>query len=213
MSQPIRVLIVDDHAIVREGLRTLLDEESGIEVAADAANGAQAIDLTVALQPDVILMDLVMPEMDGIETIRRIRKTDSASQIIVLTSFGEDQRVRSAIQAGAIGYMLKDVLQQELLRAIESAARGEPALHPEAQRALMRQATDPSAPFEDLTERELDVLRLIAQGKSNRDIAAALFLTEGTVKGYVSAILAKLQVDDRTQAALFAVKNGLVPEM
>ena len=210
MLEPIRVLIVDDHTIVREGLRTLLSEETEITVVGVAANGAEALQVVRTQRPNVVLMDLVMPEMDGIEATRRIRQLTDASQVLVLTSFGDDQRVRDAIQAGAIGYLLKDVLKTDLMVAIRAAARGEPTLHPEAQRVLIRQATAPTSPFKELTERELDVLRLIAHGKSNREIAIALHLTEGTVKGYVSTILAKLQVDDRTQAALFAVKHALV---
>jgi len=206
---PVRVLIVDDHSIVREGLRTLLSEEAEIEVVGEAANGAEAVKLVATRHPHVVLMDLVMPEVDGIEAIRRIRARKYACEILVLTSFGDDQHVRDAIQAGATGYLLKDVLKADLLRAIHAAARGEPTLHPEAQRVLIRQTTAPS-PFKDLTERELDVLRLIAQGRSNREIALTLHLTEGTVKGYVSTVLDKLQVDDRTQAALFAVRHQLV---
>ena len=207
---PIRVLIVDDHTIVREGLRTLLAEEAEIEVVGEAANGLEALGLVAMHQPQVVLMDLVMAGIDGIETTRRIRQMNTPCQVLVLTSFGDDQRVRDAVQAGAIGYLLKDVLKADLLRAIHVAARGEPTLHPEAQRVLIRQTRTPSAPFRDLTERELDVLRLIGQGKSNREIATTLHLTEGTVKGYVSTILAKLQVEDRTQAALYAVRHGLV---
>jgi len=206
---PVLVLIVDDHSIVREGLRTLLSEEAEIEVVGEAANGAEAVKLVATRHPHVVLMDLVMPEVDGIEAIRRIRARKYACEILVLTSFGDDQHVRDAIQAGATGYLLKDVLKADLLRAIHAAARGEPTLHPEAQRVLIRQTTAPS-PFKDLTERELDVLRLIAQGRSNREIALTLHLTEGTVKGYVSTVLDKLQVDDRTQAALFAVRHKLV---
>jgi DNA-binding NarL/FixJ family response regulator len=209
MTRPIRILIVDDHAIVREGLHTLLSEEEGLLVVGEASRGAEAISMVQTLQPHVVLMDLAMPEMDGVETIRRIRQSGSTCNLLVLTSFGEDQRVRDAIQAGAIGYLLKDVLKPELLRAIQAAARGEPTLHPEAQRVLMRQAAPATSLIEALTEREIDVLRLIAQGRSNKEIAAKLFLTEGTVKGYVSTILDKLHVDDRTQAALYAVKHGL----
>ena len=215
MTEPIRVLIVDDHAIVREGLRTLLSEEPGIEVVGEAANGVEALVSATRLQPDVILMDLVMPEMDGLEATKLIREGGSASRILVLTSFADDQRVRAAIRAGAIGYLLKDVLKDDLLHAIRTAAQGRPALHPEAQRQLMQQVAAPAPPslLEDLTARERDVLRLIARGQSNKEIAATLHLTEGTVKGYVSAILAKLGVDDRTQAALYAVKHGLATEV
>jgi len=205
------MLIADDHEIVREGLRTFLSEEPDVEVVGEAANGAEAVTLASRLHPDVVLMDLLMPEMDGIEATRRCRAASPSSQVLVLTSFSEDHKVREAIQAGAIGYLLKDVLKTELLQAIRSAAQGLPTLHPEAQRQLMRQVVAPQepSPFEALTERERDVLRCIAQGNSNKEIAALLRLTEGTVKGYVSSILLKLDVADRTQAALYAVKHGL----
>jgi DNA-binding NarL/FixJ family response regulator len=211
MVSPIRVLIVDDHEIVREGLETLLSEEPVVEIVGQANNGLEAVTLADSLKPDVILMDLVMPELDGIEATRRIRSAGGASQILVLTSFADDQRVRDAIEAGAIGYLLKDVLKADLLRAIQTAAQGKPTLHPEAQGYLMRHvsAPAPTSNLPNLTERERDVLRLIARGQSNKEIAITLHLTEGTVKGYVSAILAKLDVADRTQAALYAVKHGL----
>ncbi|MFZ0546550.1 MAG: response regulator transcription factor [Candidatus Promineifilaceae bacterium] len=211
MSTPVKVMIVDDHAIVREGLMMLLSEETDIEVVGDANNGVEALARIGQLQPDVVLMDLVMPEMDGIVTTTQIRQKYPNCQVLVLTSFAEDQRVPDAIQAGAVGYLLKDVLRADLLQAIHSAARGEPTLHPEAQRQLMKQVATPAAPnlLEILTERETDVTRLIAQGHSNKEIADALHLTEGTVKGYVSTILGKLQVADRTQAALYAVKHSI----
>jgi DNA-binding NarL/FixJ family response regulator len=208
---PIRVLIVDDHEIVREGLQTLLAEESELEVSGLAADGASALSLAEAVRPDVVLMDLVMPGMDGIETIRRMQQTCPSCRVLVLTSFAENQRVRDAIQAGAIGYLLKDVLKTELLQAIRNAAQGKPTLHPEVQQNLIRQIAAPAeeAPHQRLTFRERDILRLIAQGRSNKEIAASLHLTEGTVKGYVSAIFDKLGVADRTQAALYAVKHNL----
>lgn len=214
MSSKIRVLIVDDHAIVREGLMTLLAEEEEIEVIGEARNGREAVQMAATHQPDVILMDLVMPEMDGIAATQALRERGLPGRVLVLTSFSEDQRVPDAIQAGAIGYMLKDVLKGDLLRAIQSAARGEPALHPEAQRQLMRQMVAPSEPdlLSTLTAREMGVLRLIVGGQSNKEIAATLHLTEGTVKGYVSAILSKLNVADRTQAAMYAVKHGMKDE-
>ncbi len=210
----IRVLIVDDHEIVREGLQILLSEEADIEVVGQAGNGLDAIAVATATKPDVVLMDLVMPQMDGIQATRQICAVSPSSHILVLTSFGEDQRVREAIQAGASGYLLKDVLKADLLLAIRNAAQGKPTLHPVAQRSLIRQAVARAEPLphEDLTAREQDVLRLIAQGKSNKEIAATYHLTEGTVKGYVSAILSKLGVADRTQAALYAVRHGLAPE-
>jgi NarL family two-component system response regulator LiaR len=211
MSQ-IRLLIVDDHAIVREGLRTLLDEDPTILVVGEAGNGQEGIKAAQALRPQVILMDLVMPEMDGITATQQIKQTVADCQVLVLTSFAEDQKVRDAIQAGAIGYLLKDVLKPELVRAIHAAADGQPTLHPEAQRQLIRQVTTPTEPslLHTLTGRETDVLRLIAKGLSNREIATTLHITEGTVKGYVSTILAKLEVNDRTQAALYAVKHKLL---
>ncbi|MCB9007207.1 MAG: response regulator transcription factor [Ardenticatenaceae bacterium] len=207
----IQVMLVDDHAIVREGLRMLLTEEADIEVVGEASNGKEAVLRAEKLQPQVILMDLVMPEMDGIAATQAIRQKLPNCQVLVLTSFAEDKRVPDAIQSGAIGYLLKDVLKGDLLSAIHAAVRGEPTLHPEAQRQLMRQMTQPAPKnlLDALTEREMDVLRLIARGQSNKEIAASLHLTEGTVKGYVSTILGKLQVADRTQAALYAVKHGV----
>jgi DNA-binding NarL/FixJ family response regulator len=211
MDRPLRVLIVDDHEIVRYGLSTVLSEEPDIEVVGEAMNGADALARTADARPDVILMDLVLPDIDGVEVTRRIVDQGLPSQIVVLTSFADDSRVRDAIQAGAIGYLLKDVLRPDLLRAIRAAARGEPALHPEAQRHLMRQISETSqpSPLRNLTDRERDVLRLIGEGCNNKQIADRLRLTEGTVKGYVSTVLGKLGVADRTQAALLAVRHGL----
>lgn len=209
--KPIRVLIVDDHEIVREGLQILLSEESDFEIVGMAGNSDEALSLTRKHKPDVVLMDVVMPGLDGIETTRRVLAISPTTRVLVLTTFSEDQRVRDAIQAGAIGYMLKDVLKPELLGAIRSAAEGKPALHPEAQQFLMRQVTGGEEPLHArLTTREFDILQLIATGKSNKEIALALHLTEGTVKGYVSAIFDKLGVADRTQAALYAVEHKLV---
>jgi NarL family two-component system response regulator LiaR len=206
----ISVQLVDDHAIVREGLRLLLSEESDIEVVGEAGDGAESVQLAAMLQPHVILMDLVMPGMDGIRAMQDIRVVSPSSQVLVLTSFSDDQRVRDAIRAGAIGYLLKDVLKADLLQAIRAAAHGQPTLHPEAQRQLMRHVTTPAArsPVDELTPRERDVLRLIVRGQSNKEIADSLRVTEGTVKGHVSAILSKLGVADRTQAALYAIKHG-----
>lgn len=210
-GSPVKVMIVDDHAIVREGLTMVLSEEAGIEVVGEAGNGVEALARIGQLKPDVVLMDLVMPEMDGITATAKIRQAYPNCQVLVLTSFAEDQRVPDAIQAGAVGYLLKDVLKAELVRAIQAVAGGKLTLHPEAQRQLVQQIVTPAAPnlLERLTGREIDVLRLLARGKSNKEIAAALHLTEGTVKGYVSTVLSKLQVTDRTQAALYAVKHGI----
>jgi two-component system, NarL family, response regulator LiaR len=211
MDQPLRVLIVDDHEIVRYGLSMVLSDEPGIELVGEAQSGKDALARAEEMRPDVILMDLVLPDIDGVEVTRRIVQSGSESRIVVLTSFADDRRVRDAIQAGAIGYLLKDVLKPDLLRAIRAAARGEPALHPEAQRHLMRQISEASEPsaLRDLTDRERDVLRLIGEGRNNKQIAAGLGLTEGTIKGYVSTVLGKLGVADRTQAALIAVREGL----
>lgn len=208
--KPIRVLIVDDHEIVREGLQTLLSEEADFEVVGVAGESEQALSLTKRHRPDVILMDLVLPGLDGIEITRRVLEVSPNSRVLVLTSFSENHRIRDAIQAGAIGYLLKDVLKPELLNAIRSAAAGEPALHPEAQKYLMSQlAGNESVPHDRLTPREFNILQLIAEGKSNKEIALTLNLTEGTIKGYVSTIFDKLGVADRTQAALYAVEHRL----
>ena len=211
---PIRVLIVDDHEIVREGLQTLLAEEPDFEVAGVAGDGAAAVTLAEETKPDVILMDLLMPELDGIEATRRILQNNPAARVLVLTTFADDQRVRTAIQAGATGYLLKDILKADLLRALRDVAMGKPSLHPEVQQHLMREVAGKKSPqaapaHASLTEREVGILHLIAEGRSNKEIAAALYLTEGTVKGYVSTIFDKLGVEDRTQAALYAVKHGL----
>ena len=210
---PIRLLIVDDHEIVREGLQILLAEEAEFEVVGIAGDGESALALAKRQVPDVVLMDLVMPGQDGIETTRQVLSAVPSTRVLVLTTFADDQRVSEAIQAGAIGYLLKDVLKPELLNAIRSAAAGKPALHPEAQQFLMKQLSGKgSAPHDSLTPREFNILKLIADGRSNKEIALALHLTEGTIKGYVSTIFDKLGVADRTQAALYAVKHGLVKQ-
>lgn len=209
--QPIRVLIVDDHEVVREGLRLFLTEEAEIEVVGLASDGSHALRMAADLRPDVILMDLVMPELDGIETIRRLRAAGSTSRVLILTTFVDKSRVRDAIEAGAVGYLLKDVGRADLLAAIRAAGRNTPTLHPVAQQYLMQQVVAPatSSPLDVLTPRELEVLKLITDGQSNKAIARKLDLSIGTVKGHVSAILTKLEVTSRTQAALLAVDHGV----
>jgi DNA-binding NarL/FixJ family response regulator len=211
-ASPIRILIADDHEIVREGLRNLFSGEPGLKIVAEARDGEEALRAAARCRPDVALMDLVMPVVDGIEATRRMREISPRTRILVLTSFAGDRQVQDALKAGAIGYVLKDVLRQDLLDAIRSVHEGRPWLHPEAQRRLIASVSpDPAAQaLEQLTARERDVLIRIAQGRSNRVIAAELFLSEGTVKGYVSVIFGKLGVKDRTQAALWAVKQGLI---
>ena len=214
--ESIRILLVDDHEIVREGLQTLLAEESDFEVVGATGSGEEAVALADTKKPDVIVMDLVMPGLDGIEATRRILARNPQARVLVLTTFADDQRVREAIQAGATGYLLKDVLKADLLRALRDAAMGRPSLHPEVQQHLMREVAGKTSSSREepplhakLTERETDILRLLAEGRSNKEIAVALNLTEGTIKGYVSTVFDKLGVQDRTQAALYAVKHGL----
>jgi DNA-binding NarL/FixJ family response regulator len=206
----VRVLLVDDHAIVREGLRALL-EDSSATIIGEASNGDEAVAMTDRLQPNLVLMDLKMPGLPACDAIRVIRARHPATQILVLTSYAEDKQVQEVISAGALGYVLKDVAKAELVRAMTTVARGEPWLHAEAQRLLVNRMRKPAEldPLELLTDRERSVIKLLAQGKSNRAIARSLQLTEGTVKGYVSNILAKLKLEDRTQAALLAVRQGL----
>ena len=210
----IGVLIVDDHAVVRQGLRTLLELQEGIEIVGEAANGLESVAQTRQFLPDVVLMDLVMPEMDGIEATRRIRALSPNTKVIVLTSFAEDEKVFASIKAGALGYLLKDVSPGDLVKAVQAAHRGEAQLHPEIARKLMDEfSARPSVPASDeLTERELEVLRLIATGRNNREIATELVISEKTVKTHVSNILSKLHLSDRTQAAIYALREGLVRE-
>jgi NarL family two-component system response regulator LiaR len=211
----IRVLIVDDHAIVRKGIRALLSESGGFEIVAEVADGQEAVLMAEETQPDVILMDLLMPVMDGIEATRQITSRRPDARILVLTSFAADNKVFPAIKAGALGYLLKDSSPEELIRAIHQVHRGEPALHPTIARKLLQEIAQPvdlpPAP-EALTARELMVLRHIAQGMSNQEIADELIISEPTVRAHVSHILGKLHLASRTQAALYAVREGLTSE-
>jgi DNA-binding NarL/FixJ family response regulator len=214
MKKPVRVLIADDHQVVREGLQMILAESDGeIVVVGEASDGDEVVRLAKTVQPDVVLMDLSMPRVDGLEATRRLRDAGVDSRVLILTSFAEGEGVRDAIRAGVTGYLMKDVLKAELLAAIRLAADGVPTLHPRAQQHLMRGIAEPEtpSPFVGLTPRERDVLALLARGESNKRIAAALNLSIGTVKGYVSAIFEKLGVEDRTQAALLAAKHDVVP--
>jgi NarL family two-component system response regulator LiaR len=214
LSEAIRVLICDDHAVVRQGLATFLDLQDDIEIAGEAENGEQAVAQAAALKPDVILMDLVMPLLDGVEALRRIVAADPQAKVIILTSYADDEKIFSAIRAGACGYLMKDVSPQELAKAIRMARDGEPLLSPDVARRLMEHVSHPepvgSAALARLTPREVEVLRLIAGGRSNKEIAGDLTLSEKTVKTHVSNLLRKLDLADRTQAALFAVRNSLV---
>ncbi len=208
---PIRVMLVDDHAVVRQGLRMFLGLDDEIEVIGEATNGAQALQAARELRPDVILMDLLMPEMDGITAIEIVRREMPDTEVIALTSVLEDNMVVGAVRAGAIGYLLKDTEAHDLVSAIKAAAAGQVQLSPAAAARLVRELrTDPSP--ETLTERETDVLRLIGQGYANKEIAYTLHISEKTVKTHVSSILGKLQVTSRTHAALYAVRMGLVEQ-
>jgi len=211
MNATIRVLLVDDHAIVREGLRALLDDTESLQIVGEAADGTEALDLAHRLRPDVVLMDLKMPGIPAADAIRTIRAQYPETQVLVLTSYAEDRQVEEVLRAGALGYVLKSIVAADLVRAVATVARGETWLHAEAQRSLVNRMRRPAelSPLALLTDRERSVLELLARGMSNRDIGRSLHLTEGTVKGYVSNVLAKLKLEDRTQAALFAVRLGL----
>jgi NarL family two-component system response regulator LiaR len=206
----IRVLIADDHAVVRQGLRMFLGVDSDIEVVGEAENGAEAVHLARKLSPDVVLMDMLMPVMDGVAATETIRSELPDVEVIALTSVLDDGTVVGAVKAGAIGYLLKDTKADELLRAIKAAAAGQVQLSPEAAARLVHEVRVPDVPATTLTERETDVLRLLAAGKANKEIAGALGIGEKTVKTHVSSILGKLGVQSRTQAALYAAQHNIV---
>jgi two-component system, NarL family, response regulator LiaR len=214
VPERIRVLVVDDHAVVREGLRTFLELQDGLEVVGEAADGAEAIREAERMRPDVILMDLVMPRLDGVGAMRELRRRLPSSRVIVLTSFAEDDRLLPAIQAGAAGYLLKDVEPQELARAVRAAHAGEALLDPAVAARLVDAIAQPAGtgPPQRLTPRERQVLDLIGHGLSNKRIARELGISEKTVKTHVGHVLAKLGVADRTQAALHAVRAGLLDD-
>jgi len=209
-GETIRVLVVDDHQVVRRGLRTFLEVQDGIEVVGEAADGARGVELAESLAPDVVLMDVVMPGMDGIEAMRELRARGNSARVLVVTSFTEHRTVVPALRAGAVGYVYKDVDPDALAGAIRAVHAGHVLLQPELAQALLSEEPPAEGRAAALTDRENEVLALIADGRSNREIARALHLSEKTVKTHVSNILMKLDLADRTQAALFAVRSGLV---
>lgn len=207
----IRILLADDHAVVRQGLKMFLSLDDELEIVGEAQDGAEAVKLAHELQPDVVLMDLLMPVMDGITAIGKIRKELPDIEVIALTSVLEDASVVGAVRAGAIGYLLKNTESDQLRRAIKAASQGQVQLSPEAAARLMREMRQPEVTPEPLTDREIEVLGLLARGRANKEIARDLHIGEKTVKTHVSNILGKLGVQSRTQAALHAVRTGLVP--
>jgi NarL family two-component system response regulator LiaR len=212
--ETINVMLIDDHRVVRQGLRDFLELQGDIEVIGEASSGEEGVQLARELLPDVVLMDLVMPGIDGVETTRRLKAASPSSRVIVLTSFADDDKVFPAIKAGAISYLLKDISPEDLAHAIRAAQRNEAVLHPEVAAKLMQEFSAPrpnEAPVDQLTPREMEVLRLIAKGKSNKEIADNLVVSEKTIKTHVSNILSKLHLADRTQVAIYALRQRLVP--
>ena len=212
ITNPIRILIVDDHAVVREGLRSFIQIKPDMDVVGEAADGIEAVEKALTLEPDVILLDIVMPRLDGIGAIEQLKQEGCPARILVITSFAEDDQIFPAIKAGALGYLLKDSTPQELIQAIRDVYRGEPSLHSIVARKLMDELhREPELPptEEPLTERELEVLKLIAQGYPNREIGEQLHLSEHTIGKYSSNILEKLHLANRTQAALYALRTGI----
>jgi DNA-binding NarL/FixJ family response regulator len=206
----LKILIVDDHQVVRRGLQMTIDAEKDMRVIAEASNGTQVLGVIKKHKPDVVLMDLQMPEMNGVDALKQTRPAYPNLPILILTTFTDDAHVYAALRAGASGFLLKEMSGDDLVAAIRGAAQGKPQLHPDIARRLMARAPMPDDPFDSLTKRERGILKLLACGKSNKEIASELVLTEMTVKGYVSDLFAKLGVNDRTQAALMAVRFGLV---
>lgn len=213
MPGTIRVLIVDDHLVVRKGLTALLATKKDIEVIGEASNGKEALAGVKELKPDIVLMDLLMPEMDGVEAIKNIMGEFPSAKILVMTSFATDEMVFPAIKAGALGYLLKDSSPNELINAIHQVYKGEPSLHPKIARKVLLEISNPKAnkrSEDPLTEREMEVLKSIARGMSNQEIGSALSISEATVRTHVSRVLSKLHLASRTQAALYALKEGFV---
>ena len=214
MGKTISILIVDDHEVVRNGIRSYLETLPEFQVVGEAGSGEEAIQLVAEHIPDVVLMDIIMPGMDGIETTRRVKQTSPRTQVVALTSYHEDAHIFPTLKAGAISYILKDMKMEKLAEALHRAVQGEVTLHPRVAARVLQNirgddGEDPQL-FAELTERELDVLKLIANGLSNNQIAGKLFITENTVKGHVSNILSKLHLADRTQVAVYAWPRGLV---
>lgn len=214
MSNSVTVVIVDDHFVVREGVRALFETQPDITIVGEAASGEEAVRLCADYAPDVVLMDLLMPGLNGVEATRQIKQVSPRSQVIVLTSYHEDEHILPAIRAGALSYLLKEAGPDELLAAVQKAAWGETTIHSRVAAKMMRALQGAEAkeenPFDDLSKRELEVLRLIAEGLSNASIGEALFISEKTVKSHVGNILSKLHLGDRTQAAVYAWRRGLV---
>ena len=214
MDKPITVLLVDDHEVVRQGVRFFLETHPDFSVVAEADSGRTAIKLAEENIPDVVLMDMIMPEMGGVEATRRIKDLSPRTQIVVLTSYHDDEHIFPALQAGAISYILKDVKMEDLAEAIQRAARGEATLHPRVAARVIQELhgsrTQEINPFTELTARELEILKLIANGLSNSEIAEQLVISEYTVKGHVSNIFSKLHLADRTKAAVYAWQKGIV---
>ena len=215
MNKSIRLIVVDDHPVVRKGIVAMLETEDNLEVVAECSNGQEAVLEYTRQKPDVILMDLVMPEMDGVEAIKEIKNIDANARILVLTSFTSNEQVFSAIEAGATGYLLKDSDPENLAKSIEQVYHGESSLHPMIARKLLNEFTHHSSKdkisIDTLTDREKEVLRYIAQGLSNQDISDEMVVSKATVHTHVSNVLSKLHLSNRTQAALFALREGFVP--
>jgi NarL family two-component system response regulator LiaR len=212
MTDSIRVLIVDDHTVVRDGLQALLSVEPGMEVVGSASDGSEAVRLAQELRPDVILLDLVMPRMDGVQAINEIKRNNPAARILVLTSFAENHQVFSAIKSGAMGYIMKDTSADELIHAIQDTYHDKPVLQPEIARKLMRDIQNPVPQTQienTLTDREMEILRQVALGKTNQEIADELVVSERTVRTHITNILAKLRLSNRTQLALYALREGI----
>ena len=214
MENQITVMLVDDHAMVREGVRAFFVTQPDITIVTEAGSGEDAVKLAAQFVPDVILMDLIMPNMDGVEATRKVKQVSPRSQIVVLTSYHEDEHIFPALKAGALSYILKDVSAEELVSAVRKAAAGEAVLHPRVAARVIKELqgkrADALNPFTELSERELEVLKLIADGMSNAEMASKLVLSEKTIKGHVSNILSKLHLADRTQAAVYAWREGIV---